>query len=57
MSSTGAMSRSTGPFGAGGGFLALSRFDLRNPDFRAESAALIWDWSADRVFKSAGLEP
>src|SRR2546423_3782506 len=41
ISSTPATSRSTGPFGTGGGFLGLSRFDLRNPALRAESAAWI----------------
>jgi hypothetical protein len=57
ISSTEAVSRSIGPFGAGGCFFTLLRLDLRNPDLRAESAALIWDWSAERVLASDAFDP
>ena len=53
--STLAVSRSTGPDGLGGVFFVLVRLDLRRPDFRAESAARIWDSSAERALASFGL--
>jgi len=49
-----ATSRSTGPAGLGGAFCFFSRFGLRSPDLRAESAALICRSRADRAWASAG---
>ena len=49
-----AMSKSIGPTRLGGAFCFRSRFGLRSPERRAESAAFIWVSRAERALRSTG---